>query len=89
MNFDGFYDMLTQHTGQNITNKLDVEFLFNILDIEHDKGLELPEWSNTLYPERLLNIAMKSLQLLTNTHFMRRIKGGKCMICKLVIKKYS
>ncbi|XP_026465291.1 prostatic acid phosphatase-like [Ctenocephalides felis] len=88
INFDGFYDMLTHHTGQNVTNKLDVELLFNILDIEHSNGLELPEWTNSLYPTRLLNIAKKNLQLLTNTHFMKRIKGGS-LIANMIQKMQS
>lgn len=61
---------------QNITNVLDVELLYNTLKIETDAGLTLPDWTENIYPDRLVPMAERSYKLLTETNLMKRVKGG-------------
>jgi hypothetical protein len=70
------YDYLTTHTGQNITNITAVEFLYNTLDIEAAGGLMLPEWTQTVYPEKMKHLAAVSLMLFTYTDVLKRLTGG-------------
>lgn len=70
------YRTLTQSTGQNISTILDVELLYNTLEIEKNAGLELPDWTENIFPDKMLPLAERSLALFTETPFMKKIKGG-------------
>lgn len=70
------FKMLTRNTGQNITTITDVELLFNTLQVQHDAQLALPDWTEKVYPDKMLPMAKRSLALFTETQFMKRIKGG-------------
>lgn len=86
------YELLTRNTGKNISNLRDVEFLYNTLAIEKEVGLVLPDWTETIFPEKLLPLAVRHLHLLTETPFMRKIKGGALVteiIDNMVKKKFK
>lgn len=70
------FKMLTKNTGHNITTITDVELLFNTLQVEQDNQLQLPDWTEKVFPDKMLPMAKRSLQLFTETQFMKRIKGG-------------
>lgn len=70
------FRMLTKNTGKNITSVLDVEFLYNTLKIEQDNGLELPDWAEHIFPDKMLPLAIRSLALFTETPFMKRVRCG-------------
>ncbi|XP_023300387.2 lysosomal acid phosphatase [Lucilia cuprina] len=70
------YKLLTRHTGKNISNVLDVEYLYNTLKIESEAGLDLPDWAENIYPERLEPLAERSYVLFTETNLMKKVKGG-------------
>lgn len=53
------------------------EQLYNVLSIYRSNGLELEEWTKSIFPEKLLPIAERHLALLTETDFMKQIKGGE------------
>uniref|UniRef100_A0A182PV94 Acid phosphatase n=1 Tax=Anopheles epiroticus TaxID=199890 RepID=A0A182PV94_9DIPT len=67
---------LSQGTGQNISTLLDVELLYNTLEIEKSAGLELPDWTEGIFPQKMLPIAERSLALITELPLMKKIKGG-------------
>uniref|UniRef100_A0A182JTA2 MADF domain-containing protein n=1 Tax=Anopheles christyi TaxID=43041 RepID=A0A182JTA2_9DIPT len=67
---------LSQGTGQNISTILDVELLYNTLEIEKMAGLELPDWTEGIFPQKMLPIAERSLALITELPLMKKIKGG-------------
>ncbi|XP_053670958.1 lysosomal acid phosphatase [Anopheles nili] len=67
---------LSQGTGQNVSTILDVEFLYNTLEIEKAAGLELPDWTDGIFPQKMLPIAERSLSLITELPLMKKIKGG-------------
>jgi lysosomal acid phosphatase len=50
---------------------------------------ELPDWTEEIFPSKTLPIAERYLRLLTDTPFMKRIKGGPLMteIINLMMSK--
>jgi len=70
------YEKLSKYTGLNITNVLHVELLYNTLEIEKDNGLELPDWTENIFPEKMLLLAERSYVLFTETPLMKKVKGG-------------
>lgn len=44
-------------------------------------GLLLPKWTESVFPEKLLALAERNLAVLTETDFMKQIKGGKKKCC--------
>ena len=71
------YRILSDGTGKNISKLLDVEYLYNTLEIEKNAGLELPDWTEGLFPDKMLPLAERSLSLFTDSVFMKKIKGGE------------
>jgi len=61
---------------QNISNVLDVELLYTTLKTEQEADLALPDWTENIYPEEMRPLAERSYALFTETHLMKRIKGG-------------
>lgn len=61
---------------QNISNVLDVELLYTTLKTEEEVSLALPDWTENIYPEEMRPLAERSYTLFTETHLMKRIKGG-------------
>lgn len=61
----------------------EVERLFYTLEIERDNGLKLPDWTNDVFPDQMYPMAAKTLEVLTETNFMKRIKGGKYNFCPI------
>ncbi|KAJ6638288.1 Lysosomal acid phosphatase [Pseudolycoriella hygida] len=88
---EALYEHLSKHTGNNITNILDVELLYNTLEIEHEAGLTLPEWTEDVFPDKMLPLAERNLELLTETPFMKKVKGGALLteIMEHMTKKRS
>ncbi|XP_055630394.1 lysosomal acid phosphatase isoform X2 [Toxorhynchites rutilus septentrionalis] len=74
--YEALYKTLSLSTGENISTILDVELLYNTLEIEKNAGLELPDWTENIFPEKLLPLAERSLSLFTETPLMKKIKGG-------------
>ncbi|XP_055851789.1 lysosomal acid phosphatase [Episyrphus balteatus] len=70
------YHILSEFTGKPIKSVLDVEFLYNTLKAEEDMGMELPEWTKGIYPERLLPLAERSYTVFTDNDYMKQIRGG-------------
>lgn len=70
------FKMLSNNTGHKIVTVTDVELLYNTLKVEHDAKLVLPDWTEKVFPDKMLPIAKRSLALFTETQFMKRIKGG-------------
>lgn len=70
------FKQLSSFTGKNISTVLDVEFLFNTLEIEEAKGFQLPAWTKAMYPEPMKEIALISLGVFTHTPTLKRLVGG-------------
>lgn len=70
------YNYLSKHTGDKIDSILTVEFLYNTLEIEYLNNLTLPEWTRTVFPDKMRDLAALSLAIFTKTDFMKRMHGG-------------
>lgn len=75
-----YYKELTEHTGQNIRTITDVELLYNILEVEKQNGLQLPEWTRKFYNNKMREIAARSLAIFTDSTVQKRLQGGKTNI---------
>lgn len=62
--------------SQSVTNVQQVGDLENVLSIQQNYGLELPEWSDDVFPDDMLAVRIRSFQLITETPYMKRIRGG-------------
>lgn len=50
--------------------------MYTTLKTEEEVSLELPDWTENIYPEEMRPLAERSYALFTETHLMKRIKGG-------------
>ncbi|KAI4483702.1 hypothetical protein M0804_007962 [Polistes exclamans] len=80
-----YYDELSNYTQQPVRTILDVEFLYNVLEIEADHGLELPQWTKKYFNEKMRNLAARSIALLTSNTLLKRLYGGPLL--KEVVNK--
>lgn len=78
------YKYLSFHTGDNITSVLQVELLYNNLEIEQLNNLTLPEWTTSVFNKHMKTLATISLALFTETEYMKRMHGG--MLLKEIIE---
>lgn len=67
---------LTKHSGVNVTHIRHVETLYNTLDVQHAAGLQLPAWTESVFPDRMRPLAERTLLTYTETPYMLRIRGG-------------
>lgn len=70
------YKILSKNTGENVSSIRDVESLHNTLEAERAAGWILPDWTENIYPDKTRPVAERYLRLLTDTAFMKRIRGG-------------
>lgn len=71
-----YFQELSNYTAKNISTITDVEFLYNILEIEERNGLKLPEWTNKYYNQYMREIAARSLAIFTSNTLQQRLRGG-------------
>ncbi|XP_022921280.1 venom acid phosphatase Acph-1 [Onthophagus taurus] len=71
------YKYLSENSGSEIENILKVETLYNILQIEQLNNLELPQWTKTVFPGKMKDLAAMSLAIFTQTDFMKKMHGGE------------
>jgi lysosomal acid phosphatase len=57
------YRILSKNTGENISTILDVELLYSTLDIESQNGLTLPDWTENIFPDKMLALVKRSYAL--------------------------
>ncbi|XP_049846637.1 lysosomal acid phosphatase-like isoform X1 [Schistocerca gregaria] len=79
------YKYLSKHTGKSIQSILDVEYLYNTLEIEEKRKLQLPAWTAGYYPDKLRTLAARSLALFSESQTMKRLNGGP--LVKHIVEK--
>lgn len=67
---------LAKHSGANVTHIRHVETLYNTLRVQHDNGLQLPAWTESVYPDRMRALAERTLRTYTERPYMMRMRGG-------------
>lgn len=57
--------------------------------IEQDSLMKLPNWTDPVFPSKVLSLSARSQALLTETQYMKRIKGGPLIsqICEEMLLK--
>lgn len=75
------YEYLSFHSGEKIDHIRPLETLYNTLEIEKLNNLTLPDWTASVFPQPMRDLAAESLAIFTDTPLMKRLSGGK--------KKYS
>lgn len=74
--YHDLYTYLTLNAGQPINSILDVETLYNILEIEADNNYKLPDWTHSVFPDKMKDIATLTLASFTYTPLLKRLWGG-------------
>jgi len=70
------FNYLTKHTGKNISSLWDIDYIFDTLFIESVYNKPLPNWTTTVYPDKMKHMKDLSFKLSTYTDEMKRLRGG-------------
>ncbi|KAK9302294.1 hypothetical protein QLX08_005717 [Tetragonisca angustula] len=73
------YAYLTEKTGNKISSLRSVEQLYDILFIENLYNKTLPEWTKSIYPDKLKLIAIKSFTTSAYNKILQRLKSGSLL----------
>lgn len=71
-----FYLFLTNKTGMGIKDIRDVANLYDVLYIENLRNLSLPDWTNDIFPDKLVQFSAYSFHLSTIVHELKLLKSG-------------
>lgn len=70
------YQLITEKSGQNVTNVNDLFWFYCILVSEEHHGLKLPDWTKGFYPEPIRTIAVEGAKFRTGTTLLQKLKVG-------------
>lgn len=70
------FKYISQHTGLNVTTFRQVYNLQFGLATEQEYGLELPEWTKSVFPEPMTNVATEEYFISMGTPALRRLAIG-------------
>ncbi|XP_033186516.1 prostatic acid phosphatase [Bombus vancouverensis nearcticus] len=70
------YVYLTGKTGNKISSLLSVKQLYDTLFIENLYNKTLPEWTKSVYPDKLKPIVVKSFTINAYNKILQRLKSG-------------
>ncbi|XP_046976849.1 prostatic acid phosphatase-like [Vanessa cardui] len=74
--YQGLMDYLTAYTGKKIKDYLDINDVYNVLYIESLYNFTLPNWTQSVYPNKLREPACYSFATATATPLMARLMVG-------------
>ncbi|XP_056644161.1 venom acid phosphatase Acph-1-like [Diorhabda sublineata] len=74
--YEKLFDYISQHSGLNITTIRQIYNLQFGLATEREFGLELPEWTNKVYPEPMTNVATEDYYIAMGTPILKRLAIG-------------
>lgn len=70
------YRYLTEHAGDPIHGPIHTEYLYSNLFIETINNFTLPNWTETVFPDKMYPVAAFSFVMPTMTRTLKRLKGG-------------
>jgi len=70
------YAYLTEKTGENVTDMVHVDFVYDTLFIESLYNKTLPEWTKDVFPDKMKPLRDLSFTLTTWTPELRRLRSG-------------
>lgn len=71
--FADTYTALSNYTGTNVANVMDVYAIYDTLLIEDKFGFELPSWTSSYYPEPLNTVTSYAFLAMSYTTEMKRL----------------
>lgn len=71
--FADLYISLSNYTGVNVTNVMDVYSIYDTILIEDKLGFELPSWTSSVYPEPIKTVTSYAFQAISYTTKMKRL----------------
>ncbi|KAF5291953.1 hypothetical protein FQR65_LT11353 [Abscondita terminalis] len=74
--YEQYYEYIAENTGLEVNNIYDIFFLYLSLDAEKDWGLELPQWTQLVFPEYLKEAAIDFYLLSSATPQLKQLAGG-------------
>ncbi|XP_050438376.1 prostatic acid phosphatase-like isoform X2 [Adelges cooleyi] len=87
------YSYIKKHTGMKMKNQIyDVQFLYDVLLVETQYNYTLPNWTNSVYPEKLMEVSRKSFELQTHNSLLKKLCVGmliKEIVINMNIKRNS
>ncbi|XP_008555614.1 prostatic acid phosphatase [Microplitis demolitor] len=70
------YDYLTHNAGKKIDSLKELEYLYNTLYIETLYNKTLPDWTKSVYPDKMKPLADFSFKIAAYNKIMQRLKIG-------------
>lgn len=67
---------LSKNSGSEITDIVSLEYLYDTLHVEEMNNLTLPDWTHSVYPEKMAPLAIYSFTLQAFNSLMQRLKSG-------------
>ncbi|KAI8430693.1 hypothetical protein MSG28_000883 [Choristoneura fumiferana] len=83
--YQGLMDYLTAYTGAKIKDYNDISYVYNTLYIETLYNFTLPNWTRTVYPDKMREPSCYSFRTATMTPLLARLKVGP-LIQEIVTK---
>lgn len=71
------FDYISENSGLNVTIIQDVYDLYFGLSTEEEYGLELPEWTQKVWPDIINEISYKQYDIYTKTSPLKKMAAGK------------
>ncbi|XP_018578050.1 venom acid phosphatase Acph-1-like [Anoplophora glabripennis] len=76
-------DYVEENSGRPMNKLMDVFSIYQTLTAERGMNLTLPEWSKSVYPHGITEIAAKQCELENSNKILKRLNGGRSL--KMVV----
>lgn len=73
------FDYITQHTGKKVKDLGDMLSVYQTLYAEDNMNLTLPEWTRSIYPEKLSYLAGQRCNFENYNDVLKRLNGGRML----------
>ncbi|KAJ9598464.1 hypothetical protein L9F63_010860, partial [Diploptera punctata] len=70
------FEYVESNTGSRVRNADDLENIYDTLFIEDLYNLTLPEWTKSVYPDQMKDVAAFSFTIDCNNYILKRLKVG-------------
>lgn len=82
------FEHVSRNTGKNITDIVELDYVYDTLSIEAQNNLSLPDWTSGYFPGgKFKELSDMSFWVDTWTHELKRLKGGPFV--KEMLKHHS
>lgn len=78
------FDTLERFTGKPIRQPFDVTNLYQTMTSQVEHGLELPEWAEPFYPQKLLELSTEAFSVMVATDALKKTIGGNLLESMIV-----